>query len=81
MTTKTDILLAIRRKCLDCCCSQPGEVRLCPLSTCDLWPYRFGRDPEPSQSRGFAKHPVYTEGFGKAGPSQANTPAALPEAF
>ena len=27
MTTKADILAAIRRKCLDCCCQQPGEVR------------------------------------------------------
>ncbi len=67
MTTKADILQAIRHKCLDCCCFQPGEVRECPVSTCGLWPYRLGRDPEPSRSRGFAKPPVYTQGSGKAG--------------
>ncbi len=60
MTTKADILQTIRHKCLDCCCFQPGEVRECLVSTCGLWPYRLGRDPEPSRSRGFAKPPVYT---------------------
>ena len=67
MTTKADILQAIRHKCLDCCCFQPSEVRECPVSTCGLWPYRLGRDPEPSRSRGFAKSPVHTEGLEKAG--------------
>jgi hypothetical protein len=55
MTTKAAILQAIRQKCLDCSCQQPGEVRECPVTTCDLWPYRFGRDPEPNRTRGFAK--------------------------
>ncbi len=67
MTTKADILQAIRHKCLDCCCFQPGEVRECSVSTCGLWPYRLGRDPEPSRTRGFAKQPVYTHGSEKAG--------------
>jgi hypothetical protein len=60
MTTKAAILQAIRNKCLDCSCQQPGEVRECPVATCDLWPYRFGRDPEPSRSRGFARPNGYT---------------------
>ena len=63
MTTKAEVLQAIRRKCLDCSCFQPGEVRECPLTTCGLWPFRLGRDPEPSRSRGFAKPRVYTGGF------------------
>ena len=63
MTTKSDVLQAIRRKCLDCSCFQPGDVRECPLTTCGLWPFRLGRDPEPSGSRGFAKPRVYTGGF------------------
>ncbi len=62
MTTKTGILQAIRQKCLDCSCFQPTEVRECPVSTCGLWPYRLGRDPEPSRTRGFAISPVYTGG-------------------
>jgi hypothetical protein len=61
MTTKAAILHAIRNKCLDCSCYQPIEVRECPLTTCGLWPYRFGVDPDPSPNRGFAKSPVYTD--------------------
>jgi hypothetical protein len=63
MTTKADILQAIRRKCLDCSCYQPSEVRNCGLTVCVLWPFRLGRDPAPSTSRGFAKSSVYTDGF------------------
>jgi hypothetical protein len=60
MTTKAAVLQAIRRKCLDCSCEQPGEVRKCPVTTCDLWPFRLSSDPEPSPTRGFAKTAVYT---------------------
>jgi hypothetical protein len=68
MTTKAAILQAIRHKCLDCCVYQPAEVRECPVSTCGLWPFRFAVDPEPSQSRGFAKSRVYTGDPGQAAP-------------
>jgi hypothetical protein len=63
MTTKTVVLQAIRHKCLDCSVHQLAEVRLGPVTTCGLWPYRLGLDPEPSRSRGFAKSPVYTRDF------------------
>lgn len=33
---------AIRLKCLDCCCGQANEVRLCPDKKCPLWNYRLG---------------------------------------
>lgn len=33
---------AIRAKCLDCCCYQYKEVKLCPAKSCALWPYRIG---------------------------------------
>ena len=36
---------AIRAKCLDCCCQQPGEVRKCLVETCALYPYRMGHRP------------------------------------
>ena len=35
---------AIRAKCLDCCCGQANEVRLCPVTKCPLWNYRMGRE-------------------------------------
>ena len=65
MTTKTAILQAIRHKCLDCSGYQPAEVRECPVSTCGLWPFRFGMDPDPSRTRGFAKAPVYKDPSGQ----------------
>ena len=36
---------AMRKKCLDCCCGQVKEVRLCQAVECALWAYRFGRRP------------------------------------
>ena len=36
---------AIRAKCLDCCCWQANEVRLCPVRDCALYPYRMGHNP------------------------------------
>ena len=79
MTTKAAILHAIRNKCLDCSCYQPVEVRECPVTTCDLWPFRFGRDPDPSRTRGFAKPAVQTTEFGQETPSTAD-PVPLVEA-
>ena len=77
MTTKTAILQAIRHKCLDCSVYQPAEVRECPVSTCGLWPFRFGVDPDPSRTRGFAKSPVYTGGFGE-GTTKGTQVAQMP---
>ena len=39
-------LRAIRAKCVDCCCGQLLEVRLCPSENCPLWPYRMGKRPK-----------------------------------
>lgn len=36
---------AIRAKCLDCCCWQKNEVKLCPVRDCALYPYRMGHNP------------------------------------
>jgi hypothetical protein len=49
MTTKANLLKTIRAKCLDCSCYQPSEVAHCPCTACDLWPFRFGRDPTPAR--------------------------------
>lgn len=51
---KTSIIKVIRHYCLSCCCESPKEVRLCPAVTCDLHPYRFGKNP-------FRKPRVLTE--------------------
>lgn len=37
---------AIRAKCLDCCCGQAKEVRLCSIEKCPLYLYRFGKRPK-----------------------------------
>jgi hypothetical protein len=42
---KMSPIKAIRAKCLDCCCDQLGEVKLCPAKDCPLWPFRLGKNP------------------------------------
>ncbi len=42
---------AIRLKCVDCCAYESKEVRLCPVVSCPLWEFRFGRGPTPEESR------------------------------
>ena len=44
-TTKATLLKTIRAKCLDCCCNQAAEVKLCPSEDCPHWPFRLGKDP------------------------------------
>lgn len=41
----TTPMKAIRLKCLECCCGQAVEVRLCHIKDCALWSYRFGHRP------------------------------------
>ena len=36
---------AIRHRCLDCCAGSAREVGLCPVHSCALHPYRFGKRP------------------------------------
>ncbi|MBN1134381.1 MAG: hypothetical protein JXA38_05635 [Methanosarcinaceae archaeon] len=62
MTTKTELLKAIRKNCLDCCNRSVVEVKEC-TSKCELWPFRFGADPTPARgkfkARNFTKnHPT-----------------------
>ena len=35
---------AIRKSCINCAGSM-GEVRKCPATSCPLYPYRMGRNP------------------------------------
>lgn len=43
--TPIPAMSAIRKKCLDCCGFQVGEVRKCIATSCALWPYRMGKNP------------------------------------
>lgn len=38
-------LKAIRAKCIDCCCGDKNEVKLCPCTDCPVYPFRFGKNP------------------------------------
>lgn len=38
-------LLAIKAYCLGCMCGQRNEVKLCPVEKCELYPFRFGKNP------------------------------------
>lgn len=52
MTTKTALLLTIRKHCLNCCSGSYSDVEGCTakpgskFSECALWAYRLGKDPE-----------------------------------
>lgn len=35
----------VRAYCIWCMGGQPGEVRLCPATTCALWAFRLGTNP------------------------------------
>jgi len=41
------ILNAIKRKCLDCSAFSNYELRYCNFNKCPLYPYRFGKLPDP----------------------------------
>lgn len=44
--SKLTPIKAIRKKCLECCCGQRNEVRLCHIKDCALWGYRMGHRPK-----------------------------------
>lgn len=43
---KNSPLKAIRKACLDCCWDKSQDVRECAVTTCVLFPYRFGCNPK-----------------------------------
>lgn len=38
-------LKAIREKCVDCCGGNRHEIKICPVKSCKLWPFRQGKNP------------------------------------
>ncbi|WP_084201460.1 hypothetical protein [Geobacter pickeringii] len=68
MQTTLTPIKAIRAKCLDCSNNQYGEVRVCPINKCPLWPYRMGRRPKadgddvvPSDAHDEQMHEAHNE--------------------
>jgi hypothetical protein len=58
MTTKKELLKTIRQHCIRCCGGSWKDVENCtsgpdasPYSTCLLWQFRLGSDPQPSSAR------------------------------
>lgn len=41
---------AIRLKCLDCCCGNAREVRLCSIQKCPLWRFRLGTESKAEKA-------------------------------
>lgn len=41
---------AIRAHCIECCCGQTNEVRLCNIKKCPLYEYRMGHRPKGDKS-------------------------------
>ena len=58
---------AIRKKCLDCSCFKPKEVRLCPVIDCACYPYRMGTRPSQAtldtMKAFYEENPEYSGGF------------------
>lgn len=51
MTTKAEILKAIRHNCLECVGDSPSLVRDCIVKRCKMFPYRMGTDPNPARKK------------------------------
>lgn len=65
MTTKKEILKAIRLNCVMCCGGSTSKVRNCAVGDkCMLYPFRMGTDPNPArkgQIPSFLKTSKHTE--------------------
>lgn len=50
--TKEELLIIIRKHCMDCCANQRALVRACKSRSCALYPYRMKDTPtEPASSK------------------------------
>lgn len=45
MSEITSPVKAIRAYCIGCCNGSFNEVKLCEISDCELYPFRFGKNP------------------------------------
>lgn len=45
VSENTNVLRAIKLKCLDCSSYNTNEIKECPVSKCPLYPFRLGKNP------------------------------------
>ena len=68
----TSPIKAIRAKCLDCCCGQRDEVKLCPANDCPLWQFRMGKNPNRSRNMTDEQKQAAKERLAKARAARKN---------
>jgi hypothetical protein len=52
-------LRAVRQHCVWCCNGSFNEVRLCPVKSCPLWPFRRGHRPDAEDRAAAAGREIY----------------------
>ena len=45
VSENTNVLRAIKLKCLDCSTYNTNEIKECPVKNCPLYPFRLGKNP------------------------------------
>ena len=45
VSENTNVLRAIKLKCLDCSTYTTNEIKECPVKNCPLYPFRLGKNP------------------------------------
>jgi len=50
MTTKAQILKAVRAYCVGCSGGSEKEVAHCTVKKCELYQFRMGKDPHPART-------------------------------
>ena len=45
VSENTNVLRAIKLKCLDCSTYNINEIKECPVKECPLYPFRLGKNP------------------------------------
>ena len=45
VSENTNVLRAIKLKCLDCSTYNINEIKECPVKNCPLYPFRLGKNP------------------------------------
>ena len=45
VSENTNVLRAIKLKCLDCSSYNTNEIKECPVNLCPLYPFRLGKNP------------------------------------
>ena len=51
MPTTDELLVVIRKKCMDCCGNSIKEVRRCNIKDCPLWLYRVNEVKPPKRDK------------------------------